>query len=448
MKKIYQSNSAILLSNILILVTVMTFIFGSLTAISISYQLYRDSYRNGISILRNLKKVNIDSHEDWKNWQKNNVNNTKRINIRIIDENSGKKYYSNRTRNLMHYRLKKIAIIPSLYRKGDDLYLYFSSKKTNIIYEVWIDLHQETRILKIIIYTIIVVWILVITISIIYALKVTKLLNAPLLNLKKQIYDIEEKKRGVIDIPDKPIEIKTLAQSFNSLLNNLYRQNEKEKIFVNNAAHELRTPVTAIKSHTQLIRRHGEKHPEVIKDSLKYITQEADHMQSLLDKLLLLARTDKTNELLLDKVNINNLMEEIINEMRVNIKQRIVKDVPNNIYIKGDLGSIKQIVVNLLSNASKYSSDNSVIKLSVINKNDQYVEVSIADFGRGISDEDKKHVFERFYRNDEVRGSIEGTGLGLSIAKKLADLNKAILVIEDNEPVGTIIKLNILRWKV
>ncbi|WP_243676890.1 sensor histidine kinase [Secundilactobacillus collinoides] len=96
-----------------------------------------------------------------------------------------------------------------------------------------------------------------------------------------------------------------------------------------------------------------------------------------------------------------------------------------------------QIVTNLLNNASKYAEPNTTIKLVLKLINDQTV-IQVIDEGSGIAAEDKAHIFERFYRSSNVRGTIPGTGLGLAIVAELASLNGAKLTLNDNVPQGSI----------
>ncbi|WP_373689457.1 sensor histidine kinase [Sporolactobacillus shoreicorticis] len=104
-------------------------------------------------------------------------------------------------------------------------------------------------------------------------------------------------------------------------------------------------------------------------------------------------------------------------------------------------GFLEQIVNNLVTNAAKYSPETSTIQVELSVANNGTRVIAVKDQGTGIADEDKAHIFERFYRSADVRGSIPGTGLGLAIAAQLAKLSNGHLEVRDNQPIGTVISL-------
>ncbi len=116
---------------------------------------------------------------------------------------------------------------------------------------------------------------------------------------------------------------------------------------------------------------------------------------------------------------------------------------PTNAYFNS--ANLQQILIALLSNASKYSPESGTVQVTVAIQNDQPT-ITIADQGIGISDVDKSHVFERFYRVDQARSqAIPGTGLGLAIVARLAELNQAQISVSDNLPHGTIFTIHLAR---
>jgi signal transduction histidine kinase len=114
-----------------------------------------------------------------------------------------------------------------------------------------------------------------------------------------------------------------------------------------------------------------------------------------------------------------------------------------DVHMVGNANAIDQILNSLLTNASKYSSEDSTIEIQLeTNSLGDYV-IAIKDQGQGISDEDKAHIFERFYRSAEVRGSVKGTGLGLAIADQLIKLMGGTIQVKDNRPQGSVFILTI-----
>ncbi|MFT8549035.1 ATP-binding protein, partial [Liquorilactobacillus satsumensis] len=306
----------------------------------------------------------------------------------------------------------------------------------------WIKLDSQLKILeRVIIITAIVLVLTLLTLPL-YIRLIAQRLTGPLSQLTKSAEAISVKKTQTTDklpIPATPTEVKQLAASFNRLLTNLYDKTEKEKIFVSNAAHELRTPIATIQSHVQLIQRHGHDHPEIVQDSLDYIYQEAEQTTKLIEELLTLSRADKMT-LTLQKYDISQSLQKLAKEMNLLFPQQIITDIPTKIVITGHQKSIEQILIILLNNASKYSPQDSVIELT-LERNSNGLIIKVADQGRGITEQDKKHIFERFYRADDIRGSITGTGLGLAIAQQLALLNHVTLKVANNQTRGTVFSL-------
>lgn len=130
--------------------------------------------------------------------------------------------------------------------------------------------------------------------------------------------------------------------------------------------------------------------------------------------------------------------------MRPELQQQLTTVIPENIHITAHADSIEQIIINLLNNAGKYTPVSEPIQL-VLSTTTNHVRVQVIDQGAGITDADKAHIFERFYRSSDIRGTIAGTGLGLAIASQLAELNHATLTVADNEPHGTIFSLTFMK---
>ncbi len=216
--------------------------------------------------------------------------------------------------------------------------------------------------------------------------------------------------------------------------------NELKSRFVTMASHEFRTPLSTILSSVSLIAKYPdvkdqdkrEKHIQRIKNSVENLT-------SVLNDFLSLSRLEE-GHILLNPIEFSllNLCDEVVDELNAMTKQgqKIVHECNNcDQILLMDKNILKNILTNLLSNAVKYSPDNSTITLnSTIEK--KVISISVNDQGIGIPDEDKPHIFSRFFRAHNA-GNIQGTGLGLNIVKKYLDLLNGNIVFVSEQNNGT-----------
>jgi two-component system OmpR family sensor kinase len=192
----------------------------------------------------------------------------------------------------------------------------------------------------------------------------------------------------------------------------------KLRRFVADASHELRTPITAIRGFSELHRQGAVTGEKETAELIGRIENESKRMGSLVEDLLLLARLDQAREMDSKPVDINKVVEEAVISARAAGPDHPVSMHSHNdeVFILGDEMRIHQVVANLLSNARAHTPAGTSITVSV-RSTDEEVEISVADKGPGLSPEDQKRIFERFYRADSsrVRNGEEGSGLGLSI---------------------------------
>ncbi len=197
------------------------------------------------------------------------------------------------------------------------------------------------------------------------------------------------------------------------------------KEFVANVSHEIRTPITTIKSYTETLLDGAIEEKELAIDFLNTINEATDRMKFLTDDLLELSRFDDGRiSFHFKKVNLYDIVLGCVkqNIMMANKKnQKLVFEEPDEkqLYIKADAGRINQVLNNIISNAMKYSPENTLIEIFITTSVNDY-SVSIKDRGMGIPKEDIPRIFERFYRVDKARSrAMGGNGLGLSIAKEI-----------------------------
>ena len=449
MKFLFESNktsAAIMLRSFLSLLTAVIVIFSCVIILAIGHQLLETSRQSSANIITSLQKTVIDGNHDWQQWRFNSTLDTSTSYVRVHNTRKDAKteyYYSPGTKKLLKIKPSRIIFIRDLYYQSRTGFLLFKTGNAKgIKYNLWIRLNSQIEILeRVIIITVIILILTLLTLPLYIHLIAQRLTN-PLAKLTKSSQKISANNFKVnqkLPVPSSPSEVKQLAKSFNHLLENLYYQNSKEKLFVVNAAHELRTPIATIQSHIQLIQRHGQNHPEIVSRSLQYIYSESSQMSELIKELLILSKADDM-KLALKKFNLSQSLTEIVAKIKGAIQQPISIQIPAQIFLNAHQQSVEQIVTDLLSNASKYSEKNAPIKLVVEQKVHQII-IRIIDQGIGIPSQEKSHIFERFYRSSNVRGSIAGTGLGLAIANQLAALNHAQILVTDNQPHGSIFSI-------
>ena len=220
-------------------------------------------------------------------------------------------------------------------------------------------------------------------------------------------------------------EVGRLTGSLNTMLSRIeesftIRTESENKLrrFVADASHELRTPLTAIRGCAELHRQGAVVGEEKTKELVSRIEKESIRMSSLVEDLLLLARLDQSRELTFDPVDINHLVKEAVASAQAAGPgyEITVSSTNDEVFVLGDSMRIHQAIANLLANARTHTPVGTKIAVN-ISQGDLETKISISDNGPGLSEEDQKRVFERFFRADpsRVRVGGEGSGLGLAI---------------------------------
>lgn len=214
-------------------------------------------------------------------------------------------------------------------------------------------------------------------------------------------------------------ELKDLANVINEMLDRIEISYESQKQFVSDASHELRTPIAVIQGYANMLDRWGSTNEEVLAESIEAIQNESRAMQDLVEKLLFLSRHDKkTLKLKKVRFNMRPIVEDMVKETKLISDNRIINShILEDVVVYGEKQALKQAIRIFIDNAVKYSNDGDEINIECKNQNGECV-ITVQDTGIGMTREDVEHIFERFYRSDNVRGkNICGHGLGLSLAK-------------------------------
>jgi len=234
-------------------------------------------------------------------------------------------------------------------------------------------------------------------------------------------------------------ELKDLADTFNSMIERLERDFEKQRRFVSDASHELRTPISVIHGHVNLLNRWGKNDKVQLDRSLATLKSETDNMNKLIENLLLLAKGDnnvfttKKEEILLSP-----FLKEIVDETLLSHNQVLISYIcEDSLKINGDYNLLKQVLRILIDNSIKYSTPSEEITIEA-KQNYSETLINVIDKGIGIPSESLPYIFDRFYRVDESRTkSTGGTGLGLSIAKQIIEAHGGKIFVESELGKGT-----------
>lgn len=247
-----------------------------------------------------------------------------------------------------------------------------------------------------------------------------------------------------IALPRTKDELYTLSKTINNLLNRIEHAIEREKEFTSDASHELRTPLTVIKGTLEVLIRKPRDNKEY-EDKINYCIKEVDHLNMLVDQLLLMARFENQKKNInTESVYLNGVILDVfrLNSERINNQQIKIKfDTRQDYYIESDNFLVITILRNIISNAIKYSHTGGEVTVLLSEENEKTI-CRISDNGIGIAKQDLDAIFSPFFRsNSTEHPEIKGTGLGLSIVKRVTELLHIKFKMESEIGVGTTVIL-------
>ncbi|MDF2821069.1 MAG: histidine kinase [Clostridiales bacterium] len=218
-------------------------------------------------------------------------------------------------------------------------------------------------------------------------------------------------------------EIGQLTADFNLMTKELKYIDYLRKDFVSNVSHEFKTPITSIKGFAKLIRD-GKLSKEQLLEYSEIIVNESERLSKLSSNLLKLSELD--SRVIREQSKLFSLDEQIRKTILILEAQWSKKDIELDINIEeililGNEHLLQEVWLNLISNAIKFSNQKGIIKVNLY-RDGEIVKVEISDNGMGIADDDKEHIFERFYKSDKSR-STSGNGLGLVIVKEIVEMS-------------------------
>ncbi|NOW33553.1 signal transduction histidine kinase [Clostridium beijerinckii] len=235
-------------------------------------------------------------------------------------------------------------------------------------------------------------------------------------------------------------EIRNLTESINDLGEKLNSQDVLRKRLISDISHEIRTPLNVLQNNLEAMI---DGIIPVTTDKLNSLNDEGIRFGKLLNNLNSLKQIESDEIVLkLGRVNIGELISNVISDFNIaadekNIKLIINKEEGKNFIVVGDYDKLKQVFINLISNAIKFNNINGTVWVN-ISSDINSVIIKIKDNGIGIKKEDLPYVFERMYRGDKSRHKIEGSGIGLTLVKKILTLHSGTIDVESKEDKETV----------
>ena len=233
-------------------------------------------------------------------------------------------------------------------------------------------------------------------------------------------------------------EIHKMASTFNEMLDTVEEVFIHEKQFSSDVSHELRTPITVILAQSDYALQYSDTLEET-KESLEVINRHAKRMTNLINQIMELSKLERQKEIEKEKINLSNIVLQLLEDYKPLLESKnlnLIYNVEKDIRIQGNKIMLERVFLNILMNAIKFTKTNIEVSLT---REDKTAVLKIRDNGIGISEENKKFIWERFFQVNDSRNKEEnkGSGLGLSMVKKIVDLHSATIDLESELEQGT-----------
>jgi len=235
-------------------------------------------------------------------------------------------------------------------------------------------------------------------------------------------------------------EIGELTRSFNDLLARLQEAFARERQFISDASHELKTPLTSINANAQLLLRWGDRDETIRRESLETIRHESAALAEMVNGMLTLAKADRGDAIPKEPVSLSLVAQEALRNAAPRAAEKHLSlelEAPSpSPLIEGDPHLLRQLASNLIDNAIKFTNQGGVTIRIGEGERDAWIEV--LDTGPGIPEDELAHIFERFYRADKARSrDVPGTGLGLAIVRSIARVHGGEIMAQRAPAGGT-----------
>lgn len=240
---------------------------------------------------------------------------------------------------------------------------------------------------------------------------------------------------------DRNDELGSLARNFDAMLERLEDGFARERQFISDASHELKTPLTVINANAQMLERWADRDPEIRAESLRAIREESASLAAMVNGMLLLAKAESGDDVPREPLALDAVVADAVRGARARAEEKGLALAfhpagDGGPIVRGDANLLRQLVTNLIDNAIKFTEAGSVTV--TVSRDGDEATVAVRDTGIGIDDEALERVFDRFYRADASRNrAIPGTGLGLAIVRSIARVHDGRVVAYRPEGGGS-----------
>jgi signal transduction histidine kinase len=318
----------------------------------------------------------------------------------------------------------KIDKLPYLYKAQDKYYIFvglevFQNKllivgSPSLEFTALIETFDKVAIVAIFLLSLVSL-----AISYILARRLLK----PTITISRQISQIDANSINQRIPEQSTVEYQNLSNKLNSMLERIEDAFNAQKQFVSDVSHELRTPLTSINGFVKMLKRWGTKDEKILTESIESIENSTEYLKDMVEKLLIL--TKPNYEIEKQKHNVKKIIKETLEIFHK--EDEIFNLEGEDFYINTSEEYLSIILKVVIENALKYNSEGEKVDIKYGEG-----EISIRDYGNGISEDEIDKIFQRFYKGDKAR-STKSHGLGLSIAKKLADKLNISIKVENKE---------------
>lgn len=289
----------------------------------------------------------------------------------------------------------------------------------------------------------IIVSIIVLLLSLLIAFFVSKKISKPIEKINKSALLMKDGKYNFnFKIDEDILELNELVDTLNKTNTELSKTENLRRELMDNVSHDLKTPLTMIKAYAEMVRDLTYKDKNKRNENLNVIIEESERLNLLVNDILELSTLQSgTSKLEIERFNLTELINNILKRYKIyeqTNNYNFVFDYKKDLFVKADSFRIEQVIYNLLNNAVNYTGEDKKISINIIDNNEEYARVEIIDTGKGISKEDMKLIWKKYYKVDKShRREKVGTGIGLSIVENILIRHKFKYGVESVKDKGT-----------
>ncbi len=288
----------------------------------------------------------------------------------------------------------------------------------------------------------IMVTVLSLVIAFILSYFFSKRLTRPIVNITKSAERLAEGDYSATFESSDYIEIDRLSKVLNNATEEIQKTEEMRNDLMANVSHDLRTPLTIIKSYAEMIRDLSGENPEKREQHTNVIIKETDRLSLIVTDMLDLSKLDAgTYTKVTKEFSVSDLVKSAMNSFDVVAERdgyKLKSDIEDDCNVNADEKMLSRAIYNLISNAVNYTGDDKEIYIKLCKTDDNKVRFSVTDTGKGIDDKDKEFVWDRYYKSSRTHTrEVEGTGLGLSIVKNILEVHNATYGVDSKVGCGS-----------